>query len=140
MDSSTAQTPAPTTAPAAPAATPPAQAPTIPPAQPAGAPVKKSSHIKLLLSVVLLLIMVVGGVFVYQWYANKPKAMYENAYKSAESKPTIAPSPAPTVGEVKSGDTQIDQQNDTIDNSLDELNSDVKNVDKGLQDQSENLN
>lgn len=102
----------------------------------------KSSKLGLLLGVLAAVVVVIGGIMLYQFYQNKSaSSLYQNAYKT-QSKVTVMPSPmpSPTIGAVKTGDAQIDQQSNSIDSSMNSLNADIKNVDTGLSDQQGNLN
>ena len=119
---------------------PPVSAPAQPAATPAPAtpPVKKSSKLGLVLGVFAVLLLAGGGWFGYQYYMNKSsQGMYQGAYKDSTEAPTVTPSP--TIGAVKSGDAELDEQSDTIDDELDKVNTDVNDVDQGLQDKAPDL-
>jgi uncharacterized protein HemX len=157
-DANTAPAPvAPATAPAQPAATtaeqPPAAAPVPPTTTPTGTPPPpnaasaaapatpaqpapaKKSPMKLIIILIVLLLLAVGGYAAYQFMMPQKSSMTQSANR--EVSPTTAP--VPTEGPVKSGDAKLDEQSDAIDKSMEKLNNDVENVDKGLQDQADTL-
>ena len=124
-------------------------APQVSPMQPAAGPVappplqvRKFSNMWIVIIVVIALILAVAGWFVYSSYmtnmTKSANSKYQGAYYEKQVSPTAMPTP--TIGAVKSGDAQLDQQSDAIDTSMDKLNTDISNVDKGLQDSSVNLN
>lgn len=100
-------------------------------------PAKKSS-MKILLAIFVVAILGAGGVVAYQMSMNK--TMYQDATITKQATPKVQTMPSPTVGSVKSGDAQLDQQSEAIDKNMDNLNADVSNVDKGLQEQPADLN
>jgi flagellar basal body-associated protein FliL len=144
MDQQPAQ-PSPVSSSPIPASTSPVMPPvqpstTPPPASPPPPPqVKKSSSMWIVVIIVVLLILAVAGWYLYQSMYKTTDLTYQNS--SQEQAPTATPTitPTPTVGAVKSGDTQLDQQSDAIDANMMKLDTDVNNVDKGLNDTSVDL-
>ena len=99
-------------------------------------PPKKSSKMGLILVIIVLLVLAVAGWFAYSYFMNKSSdSMYQGAYKDKKVSPTVVP----TVGAVKSGDTQLDQQSNAIDESMKKVEEDVNGVDTGLNDQAVDL-
>jgi hypothetical protein len=102
-------------------------------------PENNSSNKKLLIIVILVVVLVIGGVLAWQMMTRKSSSLYQGASAVPSATPAVS-SPAPTTGAVKSGDAQLDAESSAIDKSMSQLEGDVQNVDKGLQDQPVNLN
>ncbi|HZE86722.1 MAG TPA: hypothetical protein VE090_00810 [Methylomirabilota bacterium] len=100
---------------------------------------QKSSKLGFLFGILGLIIVVVVGVVLYKVYMGKSQqSLYKDQTVNKQTNTTI-PSPTPIVSTPSSGDPQLDQQNQTVDTSMSQLNTDINNADKGLQDQPVNL-
>lgn len=118
--------------PSSPQPTQPATGPVVPPPP----QVKKRSNIWMII-VVIVIVLGLAGLLIYQYYINKPTG---SMYKNTTSTITPTAAPSPTIGAVKSGDQQLDQQSDAIDQNMEKLNNDVRGVDSGLNDKAIDLN
>lgn len=97
-------------------------------------PAPKKSHTKMLLTILVLLLFVVGGIFAWQTYFNKGTMTKDDAMMKQDVTPTEAVMVSPTDAPVASGDAQLDKQSSTVDNAMEKANQDVTDVDKGLND------
>ncbi|GEM_PF-5665888 len=108
------------------------QAPT-PPSNPQ---IKKSSNTLPLLGVFLGSLILLAGVI---YYRSSNNSQSQPSYSVNQNADVKSYNTSPPPGKVTSSDSQLDQDSQAIDNSLNALNTDVSNVDKGLNDQSVDL-
>lgn len=101
---------------------------------------KKPGKMGLLIGVIILLLLIVGagGYYFYQKQLQQSIASNDQAPSVVvQSKPTMqeSASPSPTA----STSASLDQQEQTIDNNLSSLNSDLNSVDQSVNDQPDNF-